>query len=443
MMSHRLLILASLFTAACSGGASTIDAPRDGGTAVTVRDGGPRDAGGVEPADAGTVDAGDRFDDARPLGRDFDNAIVDQIRVPGQRNLYVLEGNEGEYLRIFANPDIGGSDATARFALRIYDASRRPIAEGTYPFPDIATWSYALVLIRLPATGRYYVEVLERNDFLGGAPLASVEHIYRLYVIPQQPALIDPELGNDIASANLVTDGERIQRWCGALDGPDDVDVYRLDAWPTNLQPGLWFAEPTATGNGSTLSSWDVRITSATATVTYARRVMTDDFVLVPRTGAGEELLVWISRDAVGQGDNDFYCFATTPYGRPTDVDVEPNDTPEDASRLVLEPDGADPDVASLYFTTRLGDDDVDYVAFDSTPDHTASLGCAAEAAGSGVRGLHVALGAFGATETSTGAAVVGVTVTSTRTIIRISKSGQAPDVDGDYVSCFLETAPP
>ncbi len=109
----------------------------------------------------------------------------------------------------------------------------------------------------------------------------------------------------------------------------------------------------------------------------------------------------------------------------------------------MLEPDDADPDVASLYFSTRLGEADVDYIAFDSTPDYIASLECAAETGGSGVRGLHVALGAFGATETSTGAAVVGVTVTSTRTLIRISKSGQAPDVDGDYVSCFLETAPP
>ncbi len=435
-MSYRALSTLLLIATACAGSDDGVPAQRDGGS-FFVDAGRGGDGGSSAIRDAGPPDAGDRFDDAPPLTRG--TAADGLIRPAGRRDLYAVEGEAGEFLQILVEPTFV-SDDPPRFAVRLYDASRFVVAQSATAFPDFPRWTETRIIVRLPQTGRYFIEVMDRNDYLGETPLGSNDHGYRLSVTPHDPARIDAELGDDATTANVITP-EMIPdyHWCGDLDDPDDVDVYRFVGWSARTDTGAWFGAPSPSGNGSTLETWTARFTSASETTTYARRELGDDLSLVPRLGEAQDVLLWISRGATSAGTNNFYCFAAVPSVRLPNADVEPNDEPANASPIRLNADAADRNHRSAFFTTRLTGDDVDHFSFESAFGDTVTVRCSSESEGTGVRGLHIAVGAVGATETSTGAHVEDVALTAPRSILRITKRGQAPDVDGDYVDCFLD----
>lgn len=416
----------------------------------TERDGGMR-------RDAGPSD--DDFSGARPVPTDG-TAVMDAIEAPNDRDFWRFEGNAGDWVAISteANPD--DDPEMVDTVITLYDASRMQIAENDDALPRTSTDSE--IVIRLPATGTYYIEVQEFSTWMPSdppMPRGRSAFRYELTVVTLAdggPVNIDAERGNDAASAQALRFGGSSMNLAfvlGSFASATDVDVYSFSVSSERRLLSIDVMPAGPEGYGSTRAAGRAMVTNRAGDVILARiepRGMSQDD-LSPTLTAGDYLL-WVDAGGGTAGANDHYVLkAILSEDNPLEAETMPgmNDSPMTAERLALMEQGG---VQRGFILARLDATDVDVFSFEVAAGRRISAFCGAQSSGSGVRGLTTRLlGPDGmmvlgmGSETATrGAAITDVSATSMGTYyLRLAASGRDPMVAGDFVRCGVRVAPP
>ncbi len=458
-LSHRMMVLSLAgFAFACSGDDTDTDAgAADAAVDAGVADTGPADTGPADtgPADTGVVipdagmpdtgpggDSNDGFDEAFDARKNTNNGFRAAIAEPGDRDYYFFEGTEGEYVRVFTNTAAAPNGDRVDTVIRIYDNAEVQVAENDDAVPRVSVDSE--IIYRLPADGRYFVEVIEWSDWAEEALKGQPNFAYQLQVrtvnANNPGTTIETEAGNDAASAIPAVLNQNVGLICGTFADNADVDVYAF----TQPAEGYLYFEmmPAGTdGHGATSPIGNVWLTDASGMDIMARLDMSGDTTnFSPAVPAGDYLL-WLQHPGMAAGSNDFYSFKPLIIGG-NDPEMEPNDSRATAEprMLTARPDQMD---RANFLLANLPDGDVDYFAVEPVGNETLTVVCGSATAGSGVQGLTIEIqdgtGATLAMATEPAddlARITDQTVTSSVVYVKISKTGQDPVVSGDFVRC-------
>lgn len=449
-----LVPLASLGFA-CSGGEDPADGGLDAGvndTGAIAGDSGSTDTGpadtGTPPMDAGMPDSGfddnnDSIEEAFDARKNTDNGFRGALANPGDRDFYYFEGAEGEFVRVYTISTASADGSRVDTVLRIRDADENQLAENDDAVPRISVDSE--LIYRLPAAGRYYVEVLEWSDWAGETPTGAPNFTYTLQVRTvndRNPGItIETEAGNDAASAIPIALNNGGGLVCGTFSDAADVDVYAF----TQPSDGRMYIEmmPAGTNGHGGSAAGSVWMTDATTDAVVARLDLSGETTNFSPAAPPGDYLLWVQHPGTAASSNDFYAYKPLTL-TDNDPEVEPNDQRATADARVLEVRDAQMDRANFVLATLPGSD-VDYFSVTPAANETISVVCGSATAGSGVQGLTVELqdssGAVLATATEPAddlARIMDTTVTSSVVYIRLSKTGQDPVVTSTFVRCGI-----
>jgi hypothetical protein len=425
------------------------DAPIGGDSGVTV------DAR-VRP-DAGPTN--DSFEGAEAITTDG-TAVTDAIEAPEDVDFWTFEGTAGEWIAINTTANEMDDPMMVDTVITLYDSSRTQIAENDDGVPRANTDSE--IVIRLPSTGTYYVEVQEfsawntEDDI---EPEGRGAYTYSLAILELTAGgaiQIDAEPGDDAASAAPLTFGgmsSNIAFVLGALDDATDVDVFSftmpaavggllgVDVMPGGIE-----------GYGSTRLPARIWVTNAAGTDVIARiepRGM-QQADLSPALVAGTPYLLWVDAGGGSAGTNDHYVLkALVGADNPAEPTAS-NDVYTAASPITTaENEGI---LRGFVLATLPTTDDVDFFSFDVPAGRQINVFCGSQSSGSGLRGVSARL--FGSdgttmlgmsTETATeGVAITAITPPAAGTYyFRVGATSTAPDVSSRFVRCGVALVTP
>lgn len=431
-----------------------------GPTPIVLEDAGPGTDAPMGTTDTGVPrDAGvsnNDFAGAQPL--EIGVAAMEAIEAPNDRDFFRFEGTAGDWVVISTEANPEDNPMMIDTVVTLYDSARTQIAENDDAVPRNNTDSE--IVIRLPSTGTYYVEVEEFTTWMTGMPAEGMpSYTYGLTVgaiVDGGAFNIDTEAGDDAASAQALRfggTGGNIAFTLGTFNDATDVDVFSFTvAMPLQLlSVDVMPAGPT--GYGSTRASGEMWVTNMAGTEIIARinprDAMQDD--LSPSLPMGSYLL-WVGADGGTAGTNDHYVLKAL-LGQENPVEME---TVAGTNDLVAgaEPLSVTDDMGVLrgFILAHLSATDVDMFSFDVPAGRQMNVFCGSASSGSGLQGLRVELlGEAGTTmlgmgtETATeGASVTMVTVAAPGThYIRISATGQDATVTGNFARCGVALATP
>lgn len=446
MRTIGFVALVTLLLCACDGGGGDQDAGRDAGSgsddacATCVPDG-----GGIDTGVAG--DGNDTFAEADALT--LGTAVSGVINPPGDLDYYRFEGTAGQWILIDTQANTDDDPTMVDTVVTLFDASMRRIAENDDGYPRANPDSE--LIVRLPATGTYYVLVQEWSTWSDEAAEGSPAYTYELLVDELSDDLaavtIDAETGDDPASAQAVSGGA-FNVIAGLLEDATDVDVYSIRFPPGGPYDFSVFLVPTGdTGNGSTVVPARLSVANADGTQILARIDPGEIVELSPSLRSGEHLL--LVEHGGTAGANDFYVIkAFRGADNPRELMEATNDVPATPEVLTFSGNPNAPEGftrRSAFILAALGDGDVDHFGIDVAASEQVRVVCGSRSAGSGVIDLEITLlDATGtttvasATETATEAALIdAVTVPSAgRYLVRLTKASQDSVVMGDFVRC-------
>lgn len=455
---HQILVLSLASSAfACSGDdaetdAGAVDAAVDGGVADTgSTDTGTVDTGTVDTGivpDAGTPDTGpggdnnDGFDEAFDVRKNTNNGFRAAIADPGDRDYYFFEGTAGEFVRVFTNSAAAANGDRVDTVIRLYDSAEVQVAENDDAVPRVSVDSE--IIYRLPADGRYYIEVIEWSDWAEEALKGQANYAYQLLVrtvnANNAGTTIEAEAGNDAASAIPAILSQNAGLLCGTFEDANDIDVYAFN------QPaeGYLYFETMPAGtdaHGATNPVGEVWLTDTTGMDIKARLDMSGDTTnFSPAVAAGDYLL-WVKHPGTAAGSNDFYAIKPLILTG-NDPEVEPNDSRATAELRALTARADQMDRAN-FVLANLPDGDVDYFRLEPLGNETLTVVCGSATAGSGVQGLNVELQddngtvlAMASEPVDDLARITDQTVTSSVVYVKVAKTGQDSMISGDYVRC-------
>lgn len=424
----------------------------------------PPDAGGGPP-DASVGDNNDSFEQAQNVPVGDQNGALGAIQTPGDHDFFKFMGTAGQWLSITtsANPmdDLDAVDTV----ITLYDASMNRIAEDDDAVPRVNTDSE--IIIKLPSTGTFYVEVQEYSDWAGDPPEGRSDYIYRLIVLPLDPATLpavgqETEPNDDVMTASpskLVNQmGSTFGIMLGGFASASDVDVVKFTV-PAGARRFTSFSTvPWGNlGYGSTASIGRVWVTDATGAVTIAR--------LAPSMSAGPwdmnpplmggDYYLWIERPmGASAGTNDFWVLKhfTGTQDNPAETEGDTvggmNDTLAQAQALTQQ---TQPGFKVAYILAWLPVGDLaDYFSFSVAAGEKVSVYCGSQSAGSGIMGLKAEVVNASdvtlaqETESATqGIAIRDVSVGGAGTYyVKLTKAGQDAAVTGNWIRCGVVTAP-
>jgi hypothetical protein len=453
----RLSILLALTAPVAACGSTP--APTDAGSAMS-------DTGPMSMTDARMrPDAGptnDSFEGAETITTDG-TAAMDAIEAPEDVDFFRFEGTAGQWVSIntTANPD--DDPELVDTVVTLYDSTRTQIAENDDRIPRGDTDSE--IVIQLPDTGTYYVEVQEFSTWMPAeppAPEGRSAYTYELAVTTLTTGgalFIDAEPGDDAATATNIMFGgmsSNLAFVMGGFSDASDVDVYRFTvpaAAGGLLSVDIMPHGPD--GYGSTRASGNVRVTDMAGTDVLARvepRGMTQlDFspTLVP----GSEYLLWVDAGGGTAGSNDHYVlkvFVGTENPPENETVVGSNDSTAMATALTTEDDMGV--LRAFVLGTLPSGDTADVFSVDVPAGRQLNVFCGSQSVGSGLRGMSLAvLGPDGTTvlgmdtETATeGAAVEDVMVAAAGThYVRVRPGTMDATVRGDFYRCGIALVTP
>lgn len=453
--------LAVLLALGCgpSGGTDTgiIDIPdapmTDGGMPAVDA---PRDTPAV------TGDGNDTFATAEEamLGVATGGAIA----TPGDLDYFQFTGEAGQWIQIVteANPD--DNPEMIDTVVTLYDSAMNQIAENDDSPPRVNTDSE--ITTRLPTAGTYYVLVQEFSTWMPPAPPApegEPSYEYELTVaalnLEAEVVNVDEELGDTAAEAQALslvttTAPNLFGIVVGELNDATDVDVYSfsvLTADPVNFSVDIMPSG--ADGFGSTAVPAHIWVTDADAADAIIARIDPNDLDSVDPSLPMGNYNLWIEHGGAA-GSNDFYVLKVFQLGEnPLEMMETENDvaaTPEALTFAANMTGGV-----SGFILADLPDGDTDYYGIEIAADATISAVCGSRSSGSGVEGLTIALleddgtTVLGMdTETATEGALIGggtmaLPIEAGSYLLRITQTGQDPEVTGTFVRCGVHVNPP
>ena len=440
--------------AGCGDDARPTDA---GGTDAGLRDSGRSDGGHV---DAGRTDSGGGGDGNDSFAQAVDIPVGDTagaagtIDPPGDHDFFRFEGMADDWMIISteANPD--GELTMVDTVITLYDSSMTQIAEDDDAQPWVNPDSE--IIIRLPTTGTYYVEVQEFSTWSGDPDVGQPDFDYVITAfglnLTAASVTVDPESGDTLATAADVNLDMSFGLVVGDLRDTSDVDVYRFTVGGTGVQNVEADIMPWGTDSyGSTSPAGAFWLTDEAGSTIIARSDPSMDYnELSPSLDPGNYLL-WLDHPGGTAGANDFYVLKV--YAGAMENTLEAmemaNNTLAGAEALPLTDSmGTRSGFILAHLPTNA---DVDYFSIDVLAGEEVTFVCSSAAAGSGVRALRVELRdgtdtALAAMTEATpdGADILDRAVPSAGTYyLRLSKGSQDATVTGDWVRCGVHAEVP
>lgn len=425
------------------------------------RDSGPRDSG--PRADSGPADSGE------PPPTDGNDSFQEAVEVPfgsgagtqaalnpvDDHDFYRFTAPANTFILIAAAATAQSEENIADTVITLYDDAMNKLAENDDVLAPVTRSTNSEIVYYVPAETTFFLEIQEWSTWSmqkerSGGPGFT----YRVSVIgladSNNGVVIDPETGDDAASAVPIEFGRNASFILGTWTDPADVDVYRLSV--RGSETVLFTADllgfgPEAQGSTSPAGLvWLTDVTGSTITARIDNAVPGLD-ALSPPIDPGEYLL-WVGHPAGALGANDFYVIKPSVGGEnPLETGDPMNDTLDGAEPLA-QAKTTTPGVRAAYILARLPEGDVDYFSFDVLEMEKVDLVCAARFVGSGTRDLQVEVrdGSDSViatvTEPADGTAFLeAVTVTSTGThYLRLAPGAQDAEVTGDFVRCAVRT---
>lgn len=404
---------------------------------------------------SGAPDAGDNdnstFETADPIEIGSKGAF-DMVDGREDVDFFSFDGREGEWIEIRSSYFDPFTFSDTR--LTLFDPARAQIAYNRYVDSIQGENLLARIVTRLPATGKYFVEVGDPDGPPYDAGLSQAYHLKvdELTAQPDGFAVeadgepdttpvtfhawnIDPVIVDDSFMVGTFSDTNDIDRFSFTVTG----DIHALSAE---------VFESGALADGSTTSAGKVWITDEAGTTIIARIDNTSgQSFLGPPLDPGNYML-WVAHPDTPIGTNDFYVVRTLLLPEnPREAADATNGTVGSA-----EPFAVTGGNASASILAHIGDQDVDYFRFDGQAGQTISTFCESARSGSGLVGLTVSIRdetdgiLLEATETPASQAAPGTAVSldhvpippSGSIYVRTTKESQLPDVAGDWVRCAL-----
>ncbi len=454
MRTIKVVLLASTMLAvACDGGNGDADGGADACTSCMA------DTGPMPMPDSGpTGDGNDSFATAAEITVDDADATRGAINPARDLDYYTFEGTAGQWIEVVATTD-DTAMPRADTVITIYDSAMNRIAENDDGLPR--TDVDPELITRLPADGTYYVLVQEWSTWADDTPVGGSRYTYDLRVlnlVANTLVNIDTE-PNDASAPQALTEqaltGGGASFVLGTFEDDTDVDVYTFTiAGTTDASYGVNLMPVGDTANGAAANPARLSITNADGSETIARIDPSvfdplgsgENAELPPSLAPGDYRLV-----VEGGGDADFYVLKIFRGG---DNPPEGDDT---LNSVIATPDPisftANPDIPGLrsgFVLAHLGDADVDHFAITTLDGEQVTISCGSASLGSGVQGLTAELvdptgtttHAMG-TEGADGLLIEDVDVPAGDYVIRLTKTGQDPEVTGDYVRCGFHLQPP
>lgn len=443
--------MVALLGAACGDDGTT--PVMDSGTDSAMPDSSRPEIGTVDgspDADASMGDGNDSFAEAVPITLgEMASGVIDPA---GDVDYYSFTAMAGDWVFIAtdANPD--DDPMMVDTVITLYDSAMTQVAENDDSLPRNNTDSE--LIYHVPADGMYFIEVQEWSTWANDTPEGMASFTYDVSVgtiNPMAPGLaLDAETGNDAMSATAAALNMNFNLIIGTFADGMDVDVFSFSyagATPMNLSTEImpWGTD----GYGSTVSAGNIWVTNMAGDTIIARidnRTMGFNELSVPIT-AGTYLL-WFEHPGTAAA-NDFYVNKTflLTENDPETMDAT-NGTLAMAEPLTLEADMMGSRRA--FVLANLGMGDVDYYSFDVMAMEQVTIACGAENSGSGVRGLSVelrdsadAVVAMASEMGGMNAFIEDQMVTPGMHYLRLTKTGQDPEVTGDFVRCGVFAAAP
>ncbi|MBX7191335.1 MAG: PPC domain-containing protein [Sandaracinaceae bacterium] len=438
------------------------------GPSNPTADSGPQNDAGPAGDDAGRTDAAmrpdagptnDSFEGARAVTTDG-TAVTDAIEAPNDVDYWRFEGTAGDWIAIntTANPD--DDPEMVDTVITLFDSTRTQIAENDDGLPRASTDSE--IVIRLPSTGTYYIEVQEFSTWMPAdppAPEGRGSFTYELAVgtLTNTGAVnIDQEPGDDAATARALTFGGTsggLAFAMGSFNDATDVDVYSFSVATMQQILSIDIMPAGADGYGSTRAAGRIWVTDMAGTEILARveprGMLQND--LSPTLVPGDYLL-WVDAGGGTAGTNDHYVLKAllgTENPLENETVANSNDMTATATALTMEDDGMG--TSRGFIIATLGAGDVDVFSFAVPAGRHINAYCGSQSVGSGVRGLQgVLLDSSSAsvgmgTETATdGVAITDITPAAAGTYyLRLTPGTHDPEVTSSFVRCGVALTTP
>lgn len=323
------------------------------------------------------------------------------------------------------------------------------------------------LVTRLPADATYCVRIEHASSWAGIPYFYAHQMSYTLSLtrMNEEPGTYDAdtEPNDDVSTAQWVDSGQGYAI-IGDLDGPDDVDVYRISS-PSRTPyiveiPPSGPGGPGVNGDGSTLALGDIEVTDESGAI-LARSVAADGarFAMVD-VPEGQDLILTVRRKAgTSVGDNDFYTLGPRAFFMENTLEAEAaageNDERASAEQPVTYFQGP---LYVVELTGRLneaqGAIDVDYWSIPTEGHELLEVFCRSNRLGSGVLQPRFAIvdddgNVLREGTESPEEAVIwanhqsatesGLTLPDgERVYLRVTGAGQAPDVASRLYFCRL-----
>jgi hypothetical protein len=428
-----IIVGLTLVVGACGGGGG--GEQQDAGVqddAAAQFDRGQSDQGGQDDATVGDND--NSFETAGTIAYTDTSGKKGVINPAGDRDYWKFQGTAGDWvwISIDANPD--GVTTMVDTVITVYDSAHNQVAQDDDAVPRTGTTGSSTdseVIMRLPATGTYYVMVQEYSDWNDPPAVGKATYTYTLYVInfadidPTAAGLtFDPETGDAVANAApLVTLTDSAAVLFGTLRDGSDKDVYSFtatgsvdQAYNFSFMPHGSVCTPSvegAAGYGSSTPAGNIYVTDATGATVIAR---VDNSAgpteLGPSLAPGNYLL-WVEAPTTAIGANPFYV-AKHYAGQENTAETEgatatgANDTTAAAETITMAASGSAGWNGGYILAHLQGINDVDVFKFNVNAGDVMSVACGAARQGSNVRGLKAEL------LDSSGNLITGASVTET-----------------------------
>ncbi len=410
------------------------------------------------PPDASSGDNNDSFGQAVPLTVDDTMGKGGAIDPAGDRDFYKFTGTAGQTVAINISANTMDNPMLVDTVIQLYDASMTQIAENDDAIPRINTDSE--IIIKLPSSGDFYIEVMEYSDWAMMPPLKGMpSFVYTLKVksvVAGTGVTIEPATDPGNTAASAITSSAPGTNAFGILVGQfanaTDVDVFQINV-PAGKVAMLAAVMPGgAAGYGSTATPAPAELRDAAGATVIARQPANASGMNPPLTSGN--YLLYVSRTA-GMGANDFWVakFITNMTDNPAETETVPgqNDTNATAQALTMMVNGGTHQGFILSHLTTMAD--VDEFSF-TVPAGGAMVTafCGSRSNGSGVTGLHgelrdsanaVVAGTSVNEDAAMGLSIAPMAMTPAGTYyLRLSKTGQDATVTGDWVRCGVRTTP-
>lgn len=405
---------AALLLASCSDASDTTP-PGAGGAgaasssvAGSTGNGGAGGTGGGSPC-AGAVDI------------EFGEIVDGDLASTGQKDFYRFIGKKGQVVLIDVDAqssDDADYDPTyIDSVVTLFNADGDQIAQNDDPI-EYSTGDSRLYTI-LPADGEYCFRVADcwiaapnpAQNCAGEKDKLATSYevwLYELVDEPSDPNTEEVEAGDDAASATTIayakdSAGIYTTTLWGTFEDQDDIDVWSFtlpadfESPPGYRTSGSFFIMPSGPSqSGSTAPTGKVWVADAAAPdVALAQVDAGNNVRLFPLLKAGAPYLLFVTRPKGPTLENDFYFVRHYPSsGNPLEMETGTgtNDTPATAEALAPFP--GEKNAVSFYVEGDLamGAQDVDHFLAVASGQATVVATCAAQRAGSGLRGFTVSL---------------------------------------------------